>query len=130
MIILTIRTDKPESEVGVYDDEKQLAHTTWQAHRELAETLHKTIIDTLMKADVRLHQLEGIVGYRGPGSFTGLRIGLSVANALAYSLAIPVVATDGEAWLQDGISELLDGLNQKVAMPEYGAEPNITAPKH
>lgn len=130
MIILTIRTDKPESEVGVYDGEKQLAYTTWQAHRELAETLHKTIIDTMMKADVRLHQLEGIVGFKGPGSFTGLRIGLSVANALAYSLAIPVVATDGDDWLMQGVAQLQTGKNQKVAMPEYGAAPNITKPKH
>ena len=130
MIILTIRTDNPEAEIGVYDDQTQLAHTTWQAHRELAETLHKTIIDTMMKADVRLHQLQGIVAYKGPGSFTGLRIGLTVANALAYSLAIPVVSNQGERWLAAGIEQLTAGRNERVAMPEYGAAPNITAPKH
>jgi hypothetical protein len=43
MIILTIRTDKPEAEIGLYDDEKQIIYETWQAHRQLAETIHLKI---------------------------------------------------------------------------------------
>ena len=130
MIILTIRTDKPEAEIGLYNGEEQLVYETWQAHRELAETINKKIIEVVMKGDVRLHQLGGIVAFKGPGSFTGLRIGLTVGNALAYSLKIPIVSAMDEQWIAEGIGHLLKNGNETIAMPEYGAAPNITAPKH
>lgn len=130
MLIITIRTDKPDAEIGLYDDQTQLAYETWQAHRMLAETIHTKIIDVLQAADKRLHELNGIVAFKGPGSFTGLRIGLTVSNALAYSLNVPVVSTIGDDWLAIGIERLLDSQNERVAMPEYGALPNITTPKH
>ncbi|HEY1063673.1 MAG TPA: tRNA (adenosine(37)-N6)-threonylcarbamoyltransferase complex dimerization subunit type 1 TsaB [Candidatus Saccharimonadales bacterium] len=130
MYILTIRTDKQEAEVGVFEDGKQLAYEIWQAHRELAETINKKIVDTLMAGGIRLHQLNGIAAFKGPGSFTGLRIGLTVANALAYSLEVPVVSEMGDDWLQNGIERLQDLQNETIAVPEYGAAPNITTPKH
>ncbi|MDB5170303.1 MAG: hypothetical protein JWN82_699 [Candidatus Saccharibacteria bacterium] len=130
MFILTIRTDKQEAEIGLSDDHKQLVYEKWQAHRELAETINKKIIDVLMSGGIRLHELNGIVVFKGPGSFTGLRIGLTVANALAYSLTIPVVSTMEDDWLASGIDRLLGDQDEKVAMPEYGALPNITTPKH
>jgi tRNA threonylcarbamoyladenosine biosynthesis protein TsaB len=40
-----------------------------------------------------MHDIEGVVCFKGPGSFTGLRIGLTVGNALAYAQNIPVVAS-------------------------------------
>lgn len=128
MIILTIRTDKPEAELGLYKDDKQLAYETWQAHRQLAETLHTKLRDLLNEQGLALQQLGGIIVYRGPGSFTGLRIGLSVANALAYSLNIPIVA-EMDGWIEHGIKRLLTGKSDKVALPEYGQAVNITAPR-
>jgi tRNA threonylcarbamoyladenosine biosynthesis protein TsaB len=84
MIILTIRTDNPEAELGIYDGSKQLAYKTWHAHRALAETLHAAIRDELQQSQLDLKKVQGIVAYKGPGSFTGLRIGLTVANAISY----------------------------------------------
>lgn len=130
MFILTIRTDKQEAEIGLFNDDQQVVYEKWQAHRELAETINKKIIDVLMAGGVRLHELGGIAAYKGPGSFTGLRIGLTVGNALAYCLQIPVVATMGDDWVSEAIDRLLDGQNESIAMPEYGAAPNITSPKH
>ncbi len=130
MFILTIRTDNPEAEIGLYNDQEQVVYEKWQAHRELAETINKKIIEVLMEADVRLHQLQGIVAFKGPGSFTGLRIGLTVGNALAYSLKVPIVSTVDDEWIKNGIERLLQNQNETIAMPEYGAAPNITAPKH
>lgn len=130
MYILTIRTDNEEAEIGIFENEKQLAYQTWHAHRELAETINKKIIDVLMAGGIRLHELNGIVAYKGPGSFTGLRIGLSISNALAYSLQIPVVTEVEAQWIQHGVQRLLDDQNEEIGMPEYGAAPNITKPKH
>jgi tRNA threonylcarbamoyladenosine biosynthesis protein TsaB len=130
MLILTIRSDKPEAELGLYDDDQQLAYEIWEAHRQLAETIHLKIKGLLNSQQKTLQNVEGIVAFQGPGSFTGLRIGLTVANALADSLKVPIVAAQTEAWVQIGINRLQSGENQALIVPEYGALPNITKPKH
>jgi tRNA threonylcarbamoyladenosine biosynthesis protein TsaB len=130
MFILTLRTDKPEAEIGVFDAEKPLAYATWQAHRELAETLHAKLEELLEKAGTALDKIQGLVVYQGPGSFTGLRIGLSVANALADSFGVPIVGVAGENWIEQGRQRLYGAENDKLVTPEYGAPPHTTTPKH
>lgn len=129
MIILTIRTDKPEAEIGLYDGEAQLAYETWQAHRALAETIHGRIRDMLQNHKFEFKDIQGIAGFKGPGSFTGLRIGLTVANALAYGLSAKLVTATGEQWREEGIRRLLHGDSDEIALPEYGADVHITLPK-
>lgn len=126
--MLTLRTDNPEAEIGLYEDNKQLAYLTWQAHRQLAETIHTKIQEMLKKQGKGWQDITGVVVYKGPGSFTGLRIGLSVANALAYSLGIPIVA-EQEDWIAQGIKRLVAGDSDRIAKPEYGAPVHITLPK-
>ena len=128
MIILTIRTDKPEAELGLYEGDKQLDYETWEAHRQLAETLHIKLRDLLGGQGLALQQLGGIIVYRGPGSFTGLRIGLSVANALAYSLGISIVA-EADDWIERGIQRLAAGESDKIVLPEYGQPADVTTPR-
>lgn len=129
MIILTIRTDKPEAEIGLYEDGKQLAYESWEAHRQLSVTIHTKIDEVLKRGGKSLHDIRGIVCFQGPGSFTGLRIGLTLANTLAYALGVPIVARQDPGWLETGIADLLAGKNDKLAQPEYGAEAHITAQK-
>jgi tRNA threonylcarbamoyladenosine biosynthesis protein TsaB len=129
MLILTVRTDKPEAEIGLYTDEQQVAYYTWQAHRALAETLLNKIEELLAGHGYTLADLEGLVAYEGPGSFTGLRIGLSAANALAYSYSLPILATAGEGWHEQGIKQLLGGKGGKIALPAYGSPVFITKPR-
>ena len=129
MNILTIRTDKPEAEIGLYDDDIIQDYVKWQAHRQLAETLHAQISSLLERNDKTLKDIDGIACYAGPGSFTGLRIGLSVANALAFSLCIPISAATGEDWIEDAAGALLNGESDTIAVPEYGADVHITPPK-
>ena len=129
MIILTIRTDNPEAEIGIYDGETQLRYEAWHAHRELAETLHQKLTKNMQSIRKDWSDIDGIAVYEGPGSFTGLRIGMSVANALAYSLQVPIIATTGVDWIEAGINQLQSGKGQKTVMPNYGSDAHVTAPK-
>lgn len=129
MIILTIRTDKPEAEIGIYDDYTQLAYHVWAAHRQLAETLHFQIAKYLQFARKDWSEIQGVICFKGPGSFTGLRIGITVGNALAYSLNIPITGTTGEDWIKTGISKLLRGQNEKIVTPHYGSPIHTTQPR-
>ena len=129
-MILGIRTDKPEAELYLLDDSKIVDSHTWYAHRELSNTLISSIEQLLQKNRLALTDMRGIVVYQGPGSFTGLRIGISVANALGYALDIPVVASQGEHWQLDAHRELAAIKNyQSIVTPFYGSEAHITQPK-
>jgi tRNA threonylcarbamoyladenosine biosynthesis protein TsaB len=129
MYIITLRTDKPEAELGLYNDQQKLQYFAWQAHKELSDTIQSKIRDLMSSNNLDLKDLEGIVVFKGPGSFTGLRIGITVANALAYSLNIPIVSSLTGDWIDSGIKRLLSGQNEKTALPEYGADPHITQPR-
>lgn len=129
MIILTIRTDKPEAELGLYDGVELLAQVSWLAHRQLAETIHSKIRDLLKKSKKDWHDIKGIVCYKGPGSFTGLRIGITVGNALAGNLGVSIVAEGSDDWVSKGTKRLLAGESEKIAMPEYGRDAHITTPR-
>lgn len=129
MIILTIRTDKPEAELGLFDGPKKLAYIKWQAHQQLTATIHFKIQEILNKSSISLQKVQGLICFKGPGSFTGLRIGLTVANALAYAQNIPIVAYSGQHWLEDGIDDLLAGKNERIVLPEYGRPAATTPPK-
>ncbi len=128
-MILAARTDKPESELYLYDGNKLIDTYKWQAHRELANTIHLKIKDILIKNKISYDNLSGLVIYKGPGSFTGLRIGIGVFNAISYIQNIPIIGMNGEGWLQDGLSELKLAKNHKVVLPYYGAEANVSKPK-
>lgn len=97
----------------------------WQAGRTLARGLLKF----LEEKTGDLHNISGIGVMKGPGSFTGLRIGLTVANTLADSLNIPIAGAMGEDWREMALKKLRAGENEKIVMPEYGAAAHITAPR-
>jgi tRNA threonylcarbamoyladenosine biosynthesis protein TsaB len=124
-----MRTDKPEAELGLYDNTTQLAYMTWPAHRQLAETIHTKLNELLSAQAMSLKSIGGIVVFQGPGSFTGLRIGLTVANALAVGLEVPIVATQDPEWIEQGIQRLIASETDVQALPFYGADVHITPQK-
>ena len=100
-----------------------------------SELLLKTINDLLESQSKELADLTGIIVVSGPGAFSALRIGVTTANALAYSLNIPVVGVEvDESTKIEGIWEEGTNLlkNKKkfdmtsVVIPQYGREPNIS----
>lgn len=129
-MILTLRTDNPIAEIGIYDkDGKKLQYYTWQTDRNLAKELLAALIEQLKSVNATFASLTGVVVYQGPGSFTGLRIGITTANTIAYAQKIPIVGAQNDDWINAGLSRLGKDENDRVVLPHYGAEANISTPK-
>jgi tRNA threonylcarbamoyladenosine biosynthesis protein TsaB len=128
-MILALRTDKPEAELYLLDNSGDItAEYKWLADRQLAATLHKTLDDFMAKNKAGFDELAGIIVFRGPGSFTGLRIGVTVANAISYAQQIPVGGASGESWLKRGVMQLSKIKAGQYVSPSYGDTPHITRP--
>ena len=91
MSILAIDTASSVSSVAVASEGKLQAEVTVEAGRTHSETLLSHIEGALSFAGVERSALTGVAVSIGPGSFTGLRIGLATAKAIAYGLGIPLV---------------------------------------
>lgn len=128
-MILAIKTDQQEATILLIDGDKIIASKSWQAHRELADVILKKIEEILKESDLEWSDIEGVIGYQGPGSFTGLRIGLTVANTLAESLKVPIVSANQKSWPLKAADRINSGDDDKIVMPEYGADANITKPR-
>jgi tRNA threonylcarbamoyladenosine biosynthesis protein TsaB len=129
MIILSIKTDNPQAEIALFDTNNIIHEITWHAHRELADTIHIKIKQLIDESGKNINDIEAIVCFKGPGSFTGLRIGLTVANTIAYALQVPIVGETGKHWQQKGITRIMNNENEKIILPEYGGKVHITQPK-
>jgi tRNA threonylcarbamoyladenosine biosynthesis protein TsaB len=126
---LLLRTDKPEAELYLYDEAVLVDSFKWEAHRQLAETIHQKIAHLLESNSLDWSNISGIGCFKGPGSFTGLRIGLTVANALANSSSVPIVTEGGDDWDKKCVERLGNHENDHIAKPDYGRPAHITQQK-
>jgi len=90
-LFLAIDTATRAPSLALYDGERVVAEETWYSANGHTVELVPSIVRMLERQKVSPSQLQGIAVALGPGSFTGLRIGLSVAKGLALTLAIPLV---------------------------------------
>src|SRR6266853_5676402 len=90
---LAIDTSGVDQALVVLDGRTQLADDDWV--RDQADPPVLVRIDAVLKrAGGKPDDLEAVVAARGPGSFTGLRVGLSLAAGLAYARHIPLYVAD------------------------------------
>ncbi len=102
MLILALETATVVSSVAVATEEKLLAEVTAAAKLTHSETLQPHIAMALEMAGVRREEIGAVAVSLGPGSFTGLRIGLAAAKAMAYAWQVPLVGVDTLASLAMG----------------------------
>jgi tRNA threonylcarbamoyladenosine biosynthesis protein TsaB len=88
--VAAIDTSSDRAGVALFDGHETTV-LAWNAHRNhTVDTLAQ--LDHLLRlAGVPLHQLDGIAVATGPGSFSALRVGLSIAKGLVFSLGVPLV---------------------------------------
>lgn len=127
MNILAIKTDSQNARLIILNNKYIIDDYTWEAGRGLAKELPQKI-DVLLKKS-SIEKIDGFIGFLGPGSFTGLRIGLSAINAMAYYYNVPIVGINSDKWLGIGVERLINNENDKVLIPSYGADANITKPR-
>lgn len=99
--ILAIDTATMVSSVAVADEKRLLAELTVQTRLTHSETLLPHIGQVMEMAGTDKGELTGVAVSLGPGSFTGLRIGLAAAKAIAYGLNVPIFGiptTEALAW--------------------------------
>ena len=101
----------------------------WQADRTLAKNLLRFLMEKLSENGKTWSDITAIGVFEGPGSFTGLRIGLTVCNTIAGAQNIPIVGGRGDNWQDEVLAKLKNGKNEKIVLPFYGSDAHITVPK-
>lgn len=127
-MILLLDTSTPVCKLSLIDGDTRYENE-WQADRQLAKGLLAYLHDQLESQGKAFDDLTGIGTFAGPGSFTGLRIGLTVLNTLADSKHIPIVSGMSEDWQSEALQKLENGQNERIVLPFYGSEANITTPR-
>lgn len=82
----------------------------------------------LKKEKVKVTDLKKVIVCSGPGSFTGVRVGVALAQALGFGLNIPVVAIPKNKIPKD-LHKLEQARGTKALVMNYGQKPNITKAK-
>jgi len=101
----------------------------WESNRELAKGLLGYLDNKLKLAVKTWSDISALGVFEGPGSFTGLRIGITVLNTIADAQGVPIVGGRGDDWQSEALLKLNAGKNEKVVLPFYGGEANITTPR-
>lgn len=127
-MILLLDTSTPVCKLVMIDGDTWY-QDEWQADRTLARDLLGYLRDRLAEHGYAWDTITGIGAFEGSGSFTGLRIGLTVLNTIAGSQDIPIVGACGEAWRTDAVARLRAGENDQIVLPFYGSEAHITQPR-
>jgi tRNA threonylcarbamoyladenosine biosynthesis protein TsaB len=100
-----------------------------------AEKLHVFIEEALSEAGYTLQNLDAVAVSKGPGSYTGLRIGVSAAKGLCYALSTPLVSVDTLQVLAKAITvdkgvivPMIDARRMEVYTAEYTPEYELIKP--
>ncbi|RZJ73989.1 tRNA (adenosine(37)-N6)-threonylcarbamoyltransferase complex dimerization subunit type 1 TsaB [Flavobacterium sp.] len=131
-LILNIETATKNCSVALAEDGKTLAS------REIsgpgyshAEKLHVFIDEVIAEAGKKFSDLKAVAVSRGPGSYTGLRIGVSAAKGLCFALEIPLISVDtlqvlaAQAKVPDGLLiPMLDARRMEVYSAIFSADLN------
>ncbi|MEU8107563.1 tRNA (adenosine(37)-N6)-threonylcarbamoyltransferase complex dimerization subunit type 1 TsaB [Nonomuraea muscovyensis] len=89
MLVLAFDTATPAVTAALHDGARVLAESTTIDARRHGELLAPTIETVLSEAGASLRDVTAIVAGSGPGPYTGLRVGLMTAQALATTLGVP-----------------------------------------
>lgn len=88
---LAIDTSTNTASLALVRDSEILTELTWRCGQNHSTTLLPNLASLLRQTGLGIKSLNAIIVAQGPGSFNGLRVGISVAKGLAFSLGVPIV---------------------------------------
>ncbi|MCX5995651.1 MAG: tRNA (adenosine(37)-N6)-threonylcarbamoyltransferase complex dimerization subunit type 1 TsaB [Chloroflexi bacterium] len=91
MMELAIDTSTETASIALLSHGEIIAELTWHAGQKHTTELMPNLICILEQAKLNLKDINGVIVAKGPGSFNGLRVGMSTAKGLALALNIPLV---------------------------------------
>ena len=131
MLILGISTSSNIATVAISNDTNCIKELNINNNKTHSETLVPLINELLQETNIKLQDINLIACDNGPGSFTGIRIGISTVKAIAESLNIPVIAVsslEGLAYnIHDSeyICSLIDARNNQVYCGIFDSNHNL-----
>lgn len=116
-VLLLIETATPVCSIAVTKDRQLLALK--ESHEVNTHSSQITILiqDALQEANISLEQIDAVAISKGPGSYTGLRIGTSTAKGLCYALDKPLIAISTLHAMANGAKDHLINSNNKCDKP-------------
>ncbi len=93
-LILCIETSTEVCSVALVQNGKTIGLLQIEQGNAHASKLNALVQELLLKAGYGLNQLDAVAVSKGPGSYTGLRVGVSAAKGYCYALDIPLIAID------------------------------------
>ena len=93
-MLLAIDTSTDTASLALAQDETVLAELTWRSKQNHTTQLLPNLNHLFNLTGVTAKSLTAIIVAQGPGSFNGLRVGISAAKGLAFSLGIPIIGVN------------------------------------
>jgi tRNA threonylcarbamoyladenosine biosynthesis protein TsaB len=90
MRILGFDTAAPTNTIGLVDNDRLLADYAWEARDNSLQRIILNIDQVLKRGGVALQDIDGLAVGIGPGSWTGAKVGVTVAKTLAYVTGKPI----------------------------------------
>lgn len=116
MILIINTTDRNKIEIGIYNNNK-LQNFEFETKSQSDDIL--SIISSLLKKqELSTGDIEAILVHSGPGSYTGVRIGIVTANTLAWTLNKPVISFNSFNQLKV-IKNISNKTFTHIALPSY-----------
>ena len=100
--ILQINTALQEASVSISLDGELLGERVNPAQQEHAGFLQPAIADLCDSLNIKLKDLDAVSVVNGPGSYTGLRVGLSAAKGICFALQLPLILINTLEWMAQG----------------------------
>ncbi|MGY6558055.1 MAG: tRNA (adenosine(37)-N6)-threonylcarbamoyltransferase complex dimerization subunit type 1 TsaB [Nitritalea sp.] len=108
-MILAIDTSTPVCSVALHEEGRLLTSVESHLPQVHGKVLVSFIDHVCREAGIRKRDLQAVAVANGPGSYTGLRIGLSTAKGLCYALDLPLITLDALAGYRSAFSGISAG---------------------
>jgi tRNA threonylcarbamoyladenosine biosynthesis protein TsaB len=100
--ILQINTAFSEASIGISKNGELLAESVNPDQHDHAAFLQPAILELCNNVQISLKDFHAVSVVNGPGSYTGLRVGLSSAKGICYALNIPIICINTLDWMAFG----------------------------